>query len=132
MKASKIDDIDFAKGDGLVPVVTQEAKTGKVLMLAYANREAVEATMKTKLATYWSRSRNELWKKGETSGHVQRVREIRLDCDADVVLLQVESVGGVACHTGRRRCFFNRLDTEDGRRRWVATDPVLEAGSNDG
>lgn len=109
MKASKIDEIDFAKGNGLVPVVTQEAKTGKVLMLAYANREAVETTMKTKLATYWSRSRNELWKKGDTSGHIQKVRRVLVDCDNDTLLYVVDQVGP-ACHTGKHSCFFSKLE----------------------
>jgi phosphoribosyl-AMP cyclohydrolase len=109
LKASKLDEIDFAKGNGLVPVVTQEAKTGKVLMLAYANREAVEATMKTKLATYWSRSRNELWKKGDTSGHIQKVRRVLVDCDNDTLLYVVDQTGP-ACHTGKHSCFFSKLE----------------------
>jgi phosphoribosyl-AMP cyclohydrolase len=109
LNASKIDAIDFKKGDGLVPVVTQEAKTGKVLMLAYANKEAVESTMKTKRATYWSRSRNELWVKGDTSGHVQKVRRVLVDCDNDTLLYVVDQVGP-ACHTGKHTCFFTRLE----------------------
>ena len=109
MKASKLDEIDFAKGNGLVPVVTQEAKTGKVLMLAYANREAVEETMRSKLATYWSRSRNELWKKGDTSGHIQKVRRVLVDCDNDTLLYVVDQVGP-ACHTGKHSCFFSKLE----------------------
>ncbi|HUK74507.1 MAG TPA: phosphoribosyl-AMP cyclohydrolase [Nitrososphaerales archaeon] len=112
MKASKIGEIDFAKGNGLVPVVTQEARTGKVLMLAYANKEAVEATMKTKRATYWSRSRNELWIKGDTSGHVQKVRRVLVDCDNDTLLYMVDQVGP-ACHTGKHSCFFSKLDSEE-------------------
>jgi phosphoribosyl-AMP cyclohydrolase len=109
LKASKIGEIDFAKGNGLVPVVTQEAKTGKVLMLAYANKEAVEATMKTKRATYWSRSRNELWIKGDTSGHIQKVRRVLVDCDNDTLLYVVDQVGP-ACHTGKHSCFFSKLE----------------------
>jgi phosphoribosyl-AMP cyclohydrolase len=109
LKPSKIGEIDFAKGDGLVPVVTQEAKTGKVLMLAYANREAVELTMKTKFATYWSRSRSELWKKGDTSGHVQKVKKVLVDCDNDTLLYVVDQVGP-ACHTGKHSCFFRKLE----------------------
>jgi phosphoribosyl-AMP cyclohydrolase len=109
LKPSKISEIDFGKGNGLVPVVTQEAKTGKVLMLAYANKEAVEETMKTKRATYWSRSRNELWKKGDTSGHVQKVRRVLVDCDNDTLLYVVEQVGP-ACHTGKHSCFFSKLE----------------------
>jgi len=112
LKTSKIGEIDFAKGKGLVPVVTQEARTGKVLMLAYANKEAVEATMKTKRATYWSRSRNELWIKGDTSGHVQKVRRVLVDCDNDTLLYMVDQVGP-ACHTGKHSCFFSKLDSEE-------------------
>lgn len=108
--------------DGLLPVVTQDAKTGRVLTLAWMNREALAETARTGEAVYWSRSRRRLWHKGEESGHVQKVREIRLDCDADVVLLQVEQVGGIACHTGRESCFFLKL--EGGR--WVSADPVLK------
>jgi phosphoribosyl-AMP cyclohydrolase len=111
--------------DGLVPALAQDAGSGEVLMLAWMNREALAKTAESGEAVYWSRSRGKLWKKGETSGHVQRVLEIRLDCDADAVLLRVESVAGIACHTGRRRCFFNRLEHEGGVRRWVATDSVL-------
>ena len=111
--------------DGLVPAVAQDAASGEVLMVAWMNRESLRRTVDSGEAVYWSRSRKALWKKGETSGHVQKVREVRLDCDADTVLLQVESVAGIACHTGRRRCFFNRLDVESGGRRWVETDPVI-------
>ena len=113
--------------DGLVPVVAQDATSRDVLMVAWMNRESLERTVASGEAVYWSRSRRALWKKGETSGHVQRVSEIRLDCDGDTVVLKVESVGGVACHTGRRRCFFNLLEGEGGTRRWTGTDPVLEA-----
>lgn len=108
--------------DGLVPVVAQEAATGKVLTLAWANREALAATQNEGRAVYWSRSRRKLWRKGEESGHVQRLKEIRLDCDNDAVLLLVEQVGGIACHTGRERCFYQRL--ENGR--WVSAEPVLK------
>lgn len=108
--------------DGLVPVIAQEAATGKVLTLAWANREALAATQKEGRAVYWSRSRKRLWRKGEESGHVQRLKEIRLDCDNDAVLLLVEQVGGIACHTGRERCFYQRL--ENGR--WVSAEPVLK------
>jgi phosphoribosyl-AMP cyclohydrolase len=113
--------------DGLVPAVAQDAASGEVLMLAWMNREALTRTVDTGEAVYWSRSRRQLWKKGATSGHVLRVLEIRIDCDADAVLLRVESVAGVACHTGRRRCFFSKLEGEGGARRWVATDPVVAA-----
>ncbi|HUL57152.1 MAG TPA: phosphoribosyl-AMP cyclohydrolase [Usitatibacter sp.] len=111
--------------DGLVPAVAQDAASGEVLMLAWMDREALARTVQSGEAHYWSRSRKKLWKKGETSGHVQRVVEVRLDCDADAVLLRVESVKGIACHTGRRRCFFRRLETRSGESRWVETDPVL-------
>ena len=111
--------------DGLVPAVAQDAASGEVLMLAWMNRESLARTADSGEATYWSRSRKALWKKGGTSGQVQRVVEIRIDCDADAVLLRVESIAGIACHTGRRRCFFNRLDGAGDARGWVATDPVL-------
>jgi phosphoribosyl-AMP cyclohydrolase len=116
-------------GDGLAPAVAQDADSGEVLMVAWMNRESLARTVESGEAVYWSRSRAQLWRKGETSGHVQKVREVRLDCDGDVILLAVESVGGVACHTGRRRCFFRRLD---GTREWVETDPVIEAGTAHG
>lgn len=93
-------------------------------MLAWMSRESLARTAQTGEAVYWSRSRRALWRKGETSGHVQRVVEIRLDCDADAVVLRVESVGGIACHTGRRRCFFRRLEGAEDARRWVETEPV--------
>ena len=108
--------------DGLVPAVVQDAATGTVLMFAWMNREALARTAATGEAHYWSRSRQRLWRKGEESGHVQRVQELRIDCDADAVLLRVDQTGGIACHTGRERCFFRRL--EDGR--WILTDPVLK------
>lgn len=107
--------------DGLIPAIAQDAVSGEVLMLAWMNREALAATLESGEAIYYSRSRRRLWRKGETSGHVQQVRELRLDCDADTLLLKVEQVGGVACHTGRRSCFYRRL--EDGR--WAAVAPVL-------
>jgi phosphoribosyl-AMP cyclohydrolase len=114
--------------EGLAPAVAQDATSGEVLTLAWMNREALTRTVETGEAVYWSRSRRALWHKGETSGHFQKVVEIRIDCDADAILLRVESVGGVACHTGRRRCFFQRLEGEGGARRWVATEPVIESG----
>jgi phosphoribosyl-AMP cyclohydrolase len=107
---------------GLVAAIAQDAASGKVLTLAWMNREALAQTASSGEAVYWSRSRGKLWRKGEQSGYVQKVRELRLDCDADAVLLQVEQVGGIACHTGRERCFFRKL--ENGR--WVETDPVLK------
>jgi phosphoribosyl-AMP cyclohydrolase len=107
---------------GLVPVIAQEALTGRVLMFAWMNRAALEQTIGSGEAVYWSRSRRKLWHKGEESGHVQKVRELRLDCDEDVLLLSVEQVGGIACHTGRHNCFFQKY--ADGR--WVVTDPVIK------
>lgn len=106
---------------GLVPCVVEDAGSRRPLMLAWMNREALELTARDRRAVYWSRSRRRLWRKGEQSGHEQRVREIRLDCDADTVSLVVEQVGGIACHTGRERCFYRRLEGE----RWVEVDPVL-------
>ena len=108
--------------DGLIPVVAQEAGSGRVLTVAWANREALQLTAETLEAHYWSRSRKKLWRKGEESGHVQKVRSIRTDCDQDVVLFEVEQVGGIACHTGRHSCFF--LEFRDGN--WVETEPVLK------
>jgi phosphoribosyl-AMP cyclohydrolase len=112
--------------DGLAPAIAQDASSGEVLTLAWMNREALQRTVDTGEAVYWSRSRRVLWHKGGTSGHYQKVVEIRIDCDADAILLRVESVGGVACHTGRRRCFFQRLEGEGEALRWVATEPVIE------
>jgi phosphoribosyl-AMP cyclohydrolase len=106
---------------GLVPVIAQDSSSARVLMVAWANREALGETAATGRAVYWSRSRNQLWRKGEESGHFQRVVEIRLDCDVDVVLYAVEQEGGIACHTGRASCFFRRL--EDGQ--WRVIEPVL-------
>lgn len=101
-------ELDFAKQGGLVPVIVQDAADGTVLMLAYMNEEALRRTLDTGTATYWSRSRNELWIKGQSSGHVQKVREVAVDCDDDTVLLKVEQVGGAACHAGYRSCFYRR------------------------
>jgi phosphoribosyl-AMP cyclohydrolase len=115
-----LDKVNWA-GNGLVPAVAQEAGTGRVLMLAWMNREALAKTVETGEVYYWSRSRRKLWHKGEESGHVQKVRSVRLDCDEDVILLEVEQLGGIACHTGRHSCFFQVL--EDGE--WTAADPVL-------
>jgi phosphoribosyl-AMP cyclohydrolase len=106
----------------LVAVVTQDFSSGRILTVAWMNRQALEKTAETKEAVYWSRSRNKLWRKGEESGNTQKVREIRIDCDADAILLRVEQVGGIACHTGRETCFFRKL--ENGK--WVTVDPVLK------
>ena len=108
--------------DGLVPAIAQDAENGDILMVAWMNRDALKQTVQLGEAVYWSRSRKKLWHKGEESGHTQKVKEVRLDCDEDVVLLKIEQVGGIACHTGRRSCFFQRLD--EGQ--WVAVDPVLK------
>jgi phosphoribosyl-AMP cyclohydrolase len=108
--------------DGLVPVIAQDASSGQVLMLAWMNREALRATLDCGNAVYWSRSRSRLWRKGEESGHVQKVQEMRLDCDEDALLLRVEQLGGIACHTGRQRCFFRSYEDGD----WVETDPVIK------
>ncbi len=109
--------------EGLVPAIAQEAGSGKVLTLAWMNREALAATAKEKRAVYWSRSRRKLWRKGEESGHVQTVKDIRLDCDNDAVLLIVQQQGGIACHTGRERCFYQQLQGD----LWVAVEPVIKS-----
>lgn len=116
--------LDAIKWDanGLVPVIAQEHGTNKVLMFAWMNREALQLTAQTMQAVYWSRSRNRLWRKGEESGHVQKIFEIRLDCDEDVVLLSVEQIGGIACHTGRHNCFFQKLQNNQ----WVTDQPVIK------
>lgn len=108
MEELKIDDLDFSKGNGLIPVVVQDYETKQILMLAYANKEALEKTIKTGLAHYWSRSRNQLWLKGETSGNYQRIVEIRVDCDNDTILYIVKPEGP-ACHTGNFSCFYRKL-----------------------
>jgi phosphoribosyl-AMP cyclohydrolase len=105
--------LDFEKTKGLIPAIAQDYKTGEVLMLAYMNEQAFDETLKSGNATYYSRSRNTLWKKGETSGHVQHVKEIRVDCDKDTVLLKVDQVGGAACHKGYKSCFFSRVEGND-------------------
>jgi len=104
---------DFAKSDGLVPAIVQDAETKEVLMMAYMNNESWEATLKTGKATYWSRSRQSLWMKGESSGNIQLVKNIFIDCDKDTILLQVEQLGGAACHTGHKSCFYRKLDGGD-------------------
>ena len=106
---------------GLAPAIAQDHSNGDVLTLAWMNRKALEVSIQEGRAVYWSRSRDRLWRKGEQSGHIQRLLEVRLDCDADAILLKVEQVGGIACHTGRARCFYRRL--EDGR--WTETDAVV-------
>ena len=116
-----LDEIQWTE-DGLVPAIAQDANNGDVLMMAWMNRESLRLTVEEGQAVYWSRSRGKLWRKGESSGHQQVLRDIRLDCDADVVLLKVEQKGGIACHTGRRSCFYRSL--KDGQ--WVSADPVIK------
>ncbi len=122
MNESWLDAVKW-NAEGLVPAIAQEAGSGKVLTLAWMNREALAATAREKRAVYWSRSRRKLWRKGEESGHVQAVQDIRLDCDNDAVLLIVEQKGGIACHTGRERCFYQQL--QDGG--WVTVEPVIKS-----
>ena len=116
-----LDDINW-NSDGLIPAIAQDYQSGRILMLAWMNREALALTVAEQRAIYWSRSRGKLWRKGEDSGHVQKLHELRLDCDADVIIMQVEQLGGIACHTGRQSCFYKVL--RDGA--WVAVDPVLK------
>lgn len=112
--------------NGLVPAIAQDAADGRVLMVAWMNAQALSLTAQTKRAVYWSRSRQKLWHKGEESGHVQHVHEIRLDCDADVILLSVTQDGGIACHTGRKSCFYQRLEADGSAHHWAILDPVLK------
>ena len=121
MKAGWLENIMWNE-QGLVPAIAQEAGSGRVLMVAWMNRESLELTVGTGKATYWSRSRQKLWRKGEESGNEQIVREVRMDCDNDVILLQVEQKGGIACHTGRHSCFFQRLGEDS----WETVDPQLK------
>jgi phosphoribosyl-AMP cyclohydrolase len=108
--------------DGLIPVIAQEVDSGKILMVAWMNREALKLTVEKHEAVYWSRSRKKLWYKGEESGHIQKIKDIYLDCDEDVLLLIVEQMGGIACHTGRHNCFFQKLEGND----WIITAPVIK------
>lgn len=111
---------------GLVPAIAQDAKTGRILMMAWMNAESLALTVKEQRAIYWSRSRGKLWRKGEESGHVQVLHELRLDCDSDVIILQVEQKGGIACHTGRESCFYKVLKDEQ----WQDVDPVIKDPQN--
>ena len=108
--------------DGLAPAIAQDASSGRILMMAWMNREALDTTVREQRAVYWSRSRNKLWRKGEESGNVQQLRELRLDCDNDVIMMQVEQIGGIACHTGRGSCFYRVL--RDGQ--WQSVDNVIK------
>lgn len=119
--ADWLDQVSFNQ-DGLVAAIAQDAETGRVLMMAWMNREALQETVTTGTAVYYSRSRKALWRKGEQSGHVQQVHEVRLDCDGDVLILSVSQGGGIACHTGRESCFFRTLIEGE----WVTVDPVLK------
>ena len=116
-----LDDVAW-NADGLAPAIAQDAKTGDILMMAWMNRLSLQHTVEQQQAVYWSRSRARLWRKGESSGHVQLVHEIRLDCDADAIVLKVEQIGGIACHTGRASCFYRKLGTDG----WESVDPVLK------
>ena len=118
---SWLDEVSF-DSQGLIPAIAQEAVSGRILMMAWMNRESLRKTAETARAVYWSRSRKKFWVKGEESGHEQIVRDIQLDCDADVIILTVEQVGGIACHTGRHSCFYRTL-TEDG---WQETEAALK------
>ncbi|ETF03071.1 phosphoribosyl-AMP cyclohydrolase [Advenella kashmirensis W13003] len=120
-----IDEVVF-DADGLVPAIAQDGQSGRILMVAWMNREALQETVDTHRAVYWSRSRKRLWRKGEESGNTQQVSAVRLDCDGDVILLTVEQAGGVACHTGRESCFFRELAQADGLAEWKVTDAVLK------
>lgn len=116
-----LDEIHW-NADGLVPAIAQDHASGRILMMAWMNRESLALTVAEQRAIYWSRSRGKLWRKGEDSGHVQKLHELRLDCDADVVILQVEQLGGIACHTGRESCFYRVF--RDGA--WQIAEPVLK------
>jgi phosphoribosyl-AMP cyclohydrolase len=121
MSTDWLDEVQWT-ADGLVPAIAQDRQDGTILMVAWMNREALSLTASEGRAVYWSRSRRKLWRKGEESGNVQRVSEIRLDCDNDVIMLQVEQLGGIACHTGRRSCFFKQLEND----KWETIEPVLK------
>ncbi|AJE13801.1 phosphoribosyl-AMP cyclohydrolase [Stutzerimonas balearica] len=116
-----LDEINW-NADGLVPAIAQDHQTGRVLMMAWMNRESLQLTVQESRAIYWSRSRGKLWRKGEESGHVQKLHELRLDCDADVIILMVEQIGGIACHTGRQSCFYRVLEQDQ----WKTVEPVLK------
>lgn len=116
-----LDEVQWTQ-EGLVPAIAQDHASGKILMMAWMNREALSQTASTGFATYWSRSRKKLWHKGESSGHQQKIHEIRLDCDADVIVLQIDQTGGIACHTGRESCFYRTLSNNQ----WLTVDPVIK------
>ena len=120
MSTAWLDEVQWDE-NGLVPAIAQDASSGQVLMVAWMSRDALSETVRTARAVYWSRSRSRLWRKGEESGYVQTVKQVKLDCDGDVVLLEVDQAGGIACHTGRANCFFRKLEAGN----WVVTQPVL-------
>lgn len=120
-----LDDVKFDES-GLIPAIAQDAENGNILMVAWMNREALQETAATGRGVYWSRSRNRMWRKGEESGNYQIVKELRLDCDGDVVLIKVDQQGGIACHTGRASCFYRLLDGREETAQWRVTDPVLK------
>lgn len=122
LAGSWLDDVRW-NNDGLVLAIAQDVHTGRVLMQAWMNRESLELTVKEHIAVYWSRSRKKLWRKGESSGHTQKLIECRMDCDGDALLLQVEQLGGIACHTGRESCFYRKWDAASG---WQSMEPVLK------
>lgn len=130
-KASQVDlptwlgEVKFDE-QGLIPAISQDAKSGQILMVAWMNAESLAETAATGRAVFWSRSRKRLWRKGEESGHTQQVLELRLDCDSDVILLKVEQLGAIACHTGRASCFYRKLDTVANTSAWITVDPVLK------
>lgn len=125
MSKSWLDQVHF-NSDGLIPAIAQDHRTGRILMVAWMNAQALQETVSSKRAVYWSRSRQRLWRKGEESGHHQSVLSIRLDCDSDVILLTVQQHGDIACHTGRNSCFFYQLDTDTNPPQWAITDPILK------
>jgi len=124
MSTTKTDWLDQVKwtDDGLVPAIAQDAESGRILMMAWMSRESLSMTAEKNEAVYWSRSRQKIWHKGESSGHIQKVKSIRLDCDSDVIVLQVEQLGGIACHTGRESCFYSELKNNE----WQVVEPVLK------
>ena len=122
---SWLDEVKFDE-QGLIPAIAQDAQSGQILMVAWMNAASLAETVQTGRAVFWSRSRKRLWRKGEESGHVQQVLELRLDCDSDIILMKVEQLGGIACHTGRASCFYRRLDTAGATSSWISVDPVLK------
>lgn len=121
MSDAWLDDIKWDE-KGLVPAIAQDAVSGKILMVAWMNRESLSLTVEKQQAVYWSRSRQKLWPKGEESGHVQKIKEIRLDCDNDVIVLQIEQLGGIACHTGRESCFYKKFENGS----WITAEDVIK------